>query len=131
MDDTIIKNICFDDENINYQRLDESIKKAEIKELIDSLSDNLDTRIGENGHKISGGEKQRLCIARALYHEKKIIILDEPTSALDQENEKSIIDCINDLDDKLIILVSHKKNNFDNFDKIVHFNNGNITIQEN
>jgi ATP-binding cassette, subfamily B, bacterial PglK len=131
MDDTIIKNICFDDENINYQRLDESIKKAEIKELIDSLSDNLDTRIGENGHKISGGEKQRLCIARALYHEKKIIILDEPTSALDQENEKSIIDCINDLDDKLIILVSHKKNNFNNFDKIVHFNNGNITIQEN
>jgi ABC-type multidrug transport system fused ATPase/permease subunit len=131
MDDSIIKNICFDDENINYQRLDESIKKTKIKELIDSLPDTLNTRIGENGHKISGGEKQRLCIARALYHEKKIIILDEPTSALDEENEKAIIDCINGLDDRLIILVSHKKNNFDNFDKIVHFNNGNITIQKN
>lgn len=131
MDDTIIKNICFDDENINYQRLDESIKKAKIKDFIDSLPDNLNTRIGENGHKISGGEKQRLCIARALYHEKKIIILDEPTSALDEENEKAIIDCINDLDDRLIILASHKKNNFDNFDKIVYFNQGNITVQRN
>ena len=71
-----------------------------------------DINIGDKGSKISGGEKQRIGICRALYKRPKVLILDEPTSSLDEENEKKIIRDIFNLDDITIILVSHNLDNF-------------------
>ena len=65
----------------------------------------LNKEVGENGNKISGGERQRICIARSLYFDKKILIFDEPTASLDKENEREIINCINSINNKMIILI--------------------------
>ena len=80
---------------------------------------NLDTIVGELGSKVSGGQLQRIAIARALYFESRILIFDESTNALDEENEKIILDTIKKLkQDKIIILISHKKKSFTHCDRL-------------
>ena len=130
LDGTIKENICFGERDIDDQQLAIAIKKANLENMIKSLSMGLNTNIGENGNKISGGERQRICIARSFYFQKNILIFDEPTSSLDEENEREILQCINSIQDKLVILISHNKENFKNFDKIYYFKNGKL-ISEN
>ena len=131
LDDSIKNNICFGEEKIDLKKLNQSVKETRLDKLISGLPEGLNTNIGENGQKISGGEKQRICLARSLYHNKKIFIFDEPTSALDDENEKLIMDCINSLDGKLVILISHNKKIFTKFNKIYNFEEGKLFFDKN
>ena len=120
LDDTIKNNIVFsekiNDEDYDFEKLE---KLKEICELnyIDNKFISWNTLVGENGSKLSGGQVQRIGIARALYKEPEILILDEATSALDDITEKKIINNLLKLTPKqTIIIISHKKEIFDNCD---------------
>jgi len=86
---------------------------------IKKFSEGVDTYLGPDGVKLSGGQKQRISLARALYKNSKIIILDEPTSSLDSITEKIVINNLISLENKTIILVTHKLNLLDKFDNII------------
>ena len=110
IDDTICANISFEKNTskINYNNLYSCINIAELKNFIESLPNKIDTIVGENGAKVSGGQAQRIGIARAFYNNPEILILDEPTNSLDSENEKKIIKTLDKLKNKItIIIVSH------------------------
>ena len=88
----------------------EVIKKSKLDKLINSLPNGLQTLVGERGASLSGGEQQRIGIARALYKQPEILILDEATSALDEDTELSILKEVFELSNSTtIIVVSHKK----------------------
>ena len=95
---------------INKSKVLDSLKKANLSNFIESLPNGIETNIGENGIKISGGQRQRLGLARSFYFEKPVLIFDEATSALDQQNENEIMQNIGDLKGKkTIVIISHKK----------------------
>ena len=99
------------DEKIDYKLLNESIRTAQLEKFIELSENKLDTIVGNRGAKISGGEKQRIGIARALYNNPKILIFDEATSALDIDNENKILEEIYDgINDKTLIIISHRNN---------------------
>ena len=94
-----------------------------------SLKEGYDTLIGENGIRLSGGQEQRLALARSFYHSKDIIILDEATSALDENTENTIVERINKFKGKkTIIVITHSKNTLRYVDKI--FSLENKTLKE-
>jgi ABC-type multidrug transport system fused ATPase/permease subunit len=127
VDDTIVSNIAFgiEDEFVDKKKLLMSIKKANLENLVNTLTLGLDTVIGESGVKISGGQKQRIAIARALYQNPEVLVFDEATSALDVENENSIFENIRDLkNDKTIIIVTHKHSLLNNCDQIFELKKG-------
>lgn len=109
LDESIINNITFNQsENlIDKKKLYEAIKIANLNEFIEKSQFKLKTIVGERGSKISGGELQRICIARAIYRESEVLIFDEFTSALDEKTEIEIIKNIFNLE-KTIIIASHK-----------------------
>ena len=89
--------------------------------MIDNLPDGINSHVGDNGVKLSGGQKQRIGLARALYLSPKIIILDEATSALDIENEEKILKLINNIKNKMsVIIVSHRESIFPYCDKVLN-----------
>jgi ABC-type bacteriocin/lantibiotic exporter with double-glycine peptidase domain len=111
-DDSIKSNIAFGltDEEINISKIEKSTINANLKKFIDSLKDGYSARVGEFGNKISGGQAQRVGIARAYYKSSDVIILDEATNALDIDNEDKIIKIINKNEDsKTFIIVSHRE----------------------
>ena len=119
LDDSILNNIILND-NIDEYKLSEVIKICQLEQIIESKKDGLNTIIGERGGMLSGGEKQRIGLARALYRNPDILILDEPTSSLDEQTANSFIDSVLNLDKKLtIIMVTHEKKFENKFDKIV------------
>jgi len=107
-DDTIRKNIAFGikDEDIDDNKINSSIEKSGLSEFINNLSEGINYRVGEFGGKLSGGEKQRLGIARAMYDNPSILILDEPTSSLDEESEKKVLNQIKKLKDNVTIIIA-------------------------
>jgi len=107
-DDTIKKNIAFGiyEKNIDEQKIYDCIEKAGLKDFVDNLKDKINYSVGEFGSKLSGGEKQRFGIARALYNNPEVLILDEPTSSLDEQNEKLILDQIKTLKNHVTILIA-------------------------
>ncbi len=112
LDDTIKTNIVFSSDKllIDEKLMNECIKKSGLDEYIQSLENGLDTTVGENGAKISGGQIQRIGIARAFYKQPQILILDEPTNSLDQENENKIINTLKKLKGNVtMIIVSHRE----------------------
>lgn len=110
-DDSIKKNITLgqEDHEINFDKLDEVIKSTHLDKMIADLPMGIETNLGNMGSKISGGQAQRIGIARALYKNPDIIILDEATTSLDKSTEKDILDqFINKkFYDKIIIIISH------------------------
>lgn len=121
IDDTIKKNIAFgeDEQNINMEKINDSLKGAELINFLNKLSKKENSMVGEKGTKISGGEKQRIAIARSLYIDPEIMIFDEATSGLDPDTENKIIDSINKIaSDKTIIMVSHKRSSLRHCKKI-------------
>ena len=130
-DDTIKNNIAFgiEENKIDKTRINECIKLAELNSLVNSTQDGINCVVGERGVKISGGELQRIGIARALYKNPNILILDEATSALDIHTEKNILKTILSLQkDRIIIVVSHRKSIFEFCKKIYEINNGYVNL---
>ena len=113
LEETIQTNITLENEKnkINNEKLKQSIIYSNFKEVLSKLSFGLNTRIGEKGIRLSGGQNKRLALARALYHGKKILILDEATSSLDKESENYIAEQIKILKgNHTIIMISHQLN---------------------
>ena len=128
-DDTLRNNIAFgiEQKNINHERVEKALEASHLKDFIESLPEGLDTVVGERGVKISGGQQQRIGVARSLYHDPDLLILDEATSSLDIETEKKIIDEVNNLKNtKTIIFVSHRLTAVKNCDFIIQLDKGKV-----
>lgn len=120
--DTIENNIKVAKENATRQEVEEAAKKASIHDFITSLPKGYDTMLAELGDSISGGERQRIGLARAFLHNGNIILLDEPTSNIDSLNESVILNSIKkESNGKTIILVSHRKSTMGIADEVVQF----------
>ncbi len=107
--DTIENNIKIANINAGREEVIKAAKSASLHNFIESLPNGYDTEVGELGGTISGGEKQRIGIARAFLHNANLILLDEPTSNLDSLNEAVILKSLKEYKDKTVVLVSHRK----------------------
>lgn len=110
IDGTLKENVAFGipADQIDESKLQSVIDAACLKDFVDNLPSQYDTWVGERGVKLSGGQKQRVAIARALYHNSDVLIFDEATSALDSQTEQEVMNAINQLGDKTIIMVAHR-----------------------
>ena len=134
LDDTIKRNIAFThkDENINVEKVAKSLTDANLENFIKSLELGIETTVGERGLKISGGQKQRLGIARALYKDSDILIFDEATSNLDAKTENEIINTIMKLKNKkTIIFIAHRKNLMEYCNKVFEVKDNKINLIKN
>jgi ATP-binding cassette subfamily C protein len=128
-DDSIKNNIAFGihEEQINDERLAEVIKIAQLDGLIKQLPQGINTVVGERGARFSGGERQRIGIARALYHNPEILVMDEATAALDNETEANFIRAIHAMaGKKTIISIAHRLTTIQNCDIIFFMKKGKI-----
>ncbi|MCR4792986.1 MAG: ABC transporter ATP-binding protein/permease [Lachnospiraceae bacterium] len=126
-EDTIANNIRFCEPDASMERVIEAAKKARCHEFIMALPDGYDTVIGEGGASLSGGEKQRISIARAIMKDAPIIILDEATANVDPENEADLTGAIEELtNNKTIIMIAHRLKTVRHADQIVVVDNGSI-----
>ena len=111
LNESIKRNIAFelDDEKIDDNKVNDVIKKVQLSNLVSRMRDGINTNIGDKGLNLSGGEKQRIGIARCLYKNPKVIIMDEATASLDTETETIILkEILNNLiKDLLVIMISH------------------------
>ena len=129
IDDTLEKNIAFGvpEVEIDRQKLHQAIKAAQLKEVVDNLPHGLKTIVGERGLLLSGGQRQRVGIARALYHEREILVLDEATAALDNETESLITEAITSLSGKkTMIIIAHRLTTVKHCDRIHLMEQGHI-----
>ena len=125
--DTIANNIAISDENVDYERLFNSVKVANIREYIEELPLGFDTKIGMEGVGLSQGQKQRILIARAVYKNPKFIFFDEATNALDANNEKIIMENLNEFfKGRTVVIVAHRLSTVKNADQIVVLEKGKI-----
>nr|WP_253679715.1 ATP-binding cassette domain-containing protein [Treponema sp. OMZ 788] len=126
-EDTIENNIKFGKPEASREEVIEAAKKAMCHEFIEALPKGYDTRIGEGGASLSGGEKQRLSIARAILKDAPIIIFDEATANIDPENEDKLRLAIEALTaNKTIIMIAHRLKTIRNADKILVLHDGTI-----
>ena len=133
INDTIKKNIAFgiEDQKIDKNKVNNCIKEVQLENMIKSINDGIDHKLLERGKNLSGGQIQRIGIARALYFNPDIIIFDESTSSLDQENEQKILKLIEKISyDKTIIFISHRKEVLNFCDITYHMENKKIYVQE-
>ena len=123
--DTIKKNIAFgvNEESIDIDNIWKSLNLASADGFVNQIQNKLEYTILNNGENLSGGQSQRLVIARAIYKNPQLIVLDEATSFLDQKIEDELIQDLKSLKNKItIILISHKKNSLKNCDDIYELN---------
>ena len=126
-DTTIRENIRIGNPNATDADIEDASRKAYIHDFITSLPDGYDTRLGERGAKISGGERQRISIARALLKDAPILILDEATSNLDSENERMIRDGIDNLmEGRTTLVIAHRLSTIANADRVVVLDHGRV-----
>ncbi len=125
-DSTILKNITLaaDNDEVNIRHVEEAARKAEILEFIQSLPNKFNERVGEDGVKLSGGQRKRIGIARAFYRNTQVLLLDEPTNELDIETETKIIKNISSFkNEKTIIMITHRLETLKICDKIIDLDN--------
>ena len=132
-DDTLAANIAFgvDPGDINKEAVEKASKIANLHEFVmDELPKQYQTTIGERGVRLSGGQRQRIGIARALYHNPKVLILDEATSALDSQTEQVVMEAVNNLGKSItIILIAHRLSTVKTCDKIFLLEKGELKNQ--
>ena len=132
LDGSIKKNITFNffGENIDDIKLNYSIKVSGLEDRISKLKNGLDSEVGVDGLKFSGGEKQRIAIARAIYQNPNILFMDESTSALDEETEEVIIsNLFNAFKDKTIIIIAHRQSTINRCNVVWNLKNGVLSKQ--
>ena len=126
-DDTIRNNIAYANLDASQKEIEEAAKNSFASEFIDKLPNKYETIIGENGTRLSGGEKQRLSIARAMLKKSQIILLDEATSSLDAETENKIQEAISFLTkDRTTIVIAHRLSTILNSDRIYVMDSGKV-----
>ena len=129
-DDTIKNNIAYADIDASDEEIYNAAKLSYASEFIDKLENKYDTKIGENGIRLSGGEKQRLSIARAILKKSKIILLDEATSSLDAETEDKIQKAINFLTkNRTTIVIAHRLSTILNSNRIYVIDSGSVVAE--
>tara|TARA_B110000008_G_scaffold143964_1_gene145739 strand:- start:688 stop:1323 length:636 start_codon:yes stop_codon:yes gene_type:complete len=127
-DDTVFNNIKYAKPDASEEEIFTAAKLSMSEEFIRNLENGFETKIGENGVRLSGGEKQRLSIARAFLKKSKIILLDEATSSLDTETEEKIQKAIDELTyNKTTIVIAHRLSTILNSDKIYVMDKGKIS----
>ncbi len=130
VDDTLRRNIALgvDDADIDETAVRDAVELAQLNEFVASLPSGLDAQVGELGVRISGGERQRLAIARALYRRPRVLVFDEGTSALDNATESRLIEAIDRLrGDRTIILVAHRLSTVGRSDRVLFVEGGRVT----
>lgn len=128
--DTVANNIRFGREDAPMEQVIDAAKKACCHDFIMALPDGYDTLIGEGGASLSGGEKQRISIARAMMKDSPVIILDEATANVDPENEKDLVDAIEALTrEKTILMIAHRLKTVRSADQILVVDHGRIVQQ--
>jgi len=134
IDDSIKNNIAFGvpADRVDEKRVWEVLEEAQLKEFVEGLPDKLESQIGERGVRISGGQRQRLGIARALYHNPELLVFDEATSALDNDTETAIMEAIDKLHgQKTMVIIAHRLRTIENCDIIYEVKDGQIKVAEN
>ena len=124
-----VTNVAYglESHEINERKVRDSLEAAQLKDLISSLPEGLRTKIGDNGIRLSGEQRQRIAIARAFYLDAKLLILDEATSALDNKTESELINALSKMKNKLtIIFIAHRLTTIKKCDCIYEFENGEI-----
>lgn len=126
-DDTIEANIAFGEEKIDYDRLEKAVSDAQLGKFVAQLPQGLKTFVGERGIRVSGGERQRIAIARALYRQPDVLVFDEATSALDNDTEAQLIETVNAISrNRTVIMVAHRLTTLRGCDRIIAMNGGKI-----
>lgn len=133
IDDTIKNNIVFGvpREEVDDERVWKAVKDAQLFNFINSLPDGIETVVGERGVRVSGGQVQRIGIARALYSNPEILVLDEATSALDTETETAVMEAIDGLKgSKTMIIIAHRLTTIRNCDYIYGIENKHLVLKD-
>ena len=126
--DTIFNNISMGKPNATREEVYEAAKKARCYDFIMKLPNGFDTGVGEGGATLSGGEKQRISIARCILKDAPIVILDEATASVDMDNESYIQEAINELvKGKTLLVIAHRLNTIQSANQIIVVNDGKIT----
>ena len=127
VDDTVEANIAFGEKNINKDKLNKVIDAAQLRKLINSLPQASKTIVGERGVRLSGGEQQRIAIARALYRDPEVLIFDEATSALDNKTEARLMETIQKVSiDRTVIMIAHRLTTLKGCDRIIRMEKGTV-----
>ncbi len=125
--DTIYYNIAYAKPDATQEAVEQAAEMAHLKDFIDSLPDGYDTVVGERGLKVSGGEKQRIAIARAILKNPRILVFDEATSALDSESEKAILSAFSEVaTDHTTLVIAHRLSTIIDADQILVMDKGEI-----
>lgn len=128
-DGTIKENLVFG-QNVPEEQILKALSKVQLSYLIENVAEGLDAEIGEKGTCLSGGEKQRLALARLWFEDSELVILDEATSAMDNLTEENVMrEVIYRLKEKTVIAIAHRLNSIAGFDRIVIFKDGKIVGQ--
>jgi ABC-type multidrug transport system fused ATPase/permease subunit/GT2 family glycosyltransferase len=127
---TILDNIRYGDPDASIEQVEEAAKAANAHEFITELEDGYETRVGEGGSKISGGERQRIAVARAFLRDAPILILDEPTSSIDSRTESVILEALDRLmEGRTTIVIAHRLSTIRGVDEILVLNEGELVEQ--
>ncbi|MCB9240907.1 MAG: ABC transporter ATP-binding protein [Flavobacteriales bacterium] len=128
MNGSMLDNITLFEPNPNRERVMEILENLELGSWMCDLSDGLDTELGENGSRVSGGQRQRLAIARALYHQSNLLILDEPTNALDEATKREVMQSIDEVrrSGVTVILVTHEQGSVMMCDRVYELTAGKL-----
>ncbi|MEL6135518.1 MAG: ATP-binding cassette domain-containing protein, partial [Bacteroidota bacterium] len=126
--DTVAHNIALGEDEVDQERLAQAVEIASIRAFVEGLPMSYDTKIGTEGVDISTGQKQRLLIARAVYKDPAIILFDEATNSLDTQNERSIVQNLNQfLKGKTSLVIAHRLSTVKHADQIVVIDRGQVT----
>lgn len=131
LDETIRSNVAYgiSEDQIDDEKIWKALDDAQMKEFVQELENGLDTVVGERGTRLSGGQIQRIGIARALYHDPEVLIFDEATSALDSETERAVMNAVNQLlGTKTMIIIAHRLSTIKNCNYIYEIVDGDAKL---